>query len=406
MRNLFWTCTLALVCTPLASAQDFAALQAIINENIPATLQMVPELGRKPPTQESIDASKAVYEAAAKIYALPDLTAEDQQRVLQREAAALMVLAYADSQTYFPKLTLISDELEKRGLPKIVKETEKHVLGIGGTLVTNTGNGSTTIGNVEPLAERMIMYAEQFPGAESLQIIDIFLQRIRSMNNAAHRDRRLALAAPIFQKYYQKINHSARALALEPDIMRATLPGQPMFITGVDINGQDLDWQSLNDKVVLLQFWGTWCAHCKEEMPELIALYEKYHDAGLEIIGVNTGVKGDDAAKVKQFLDTQSFGGKRIPWTILHEGLGQSKNNTTMTKIYGIDELPVLILVGRNGKVLNLHPLPATLDNLIGDATSIFATVELTEEERQKRDEAIKKQHEAIDEQIKKDLSL
>ena len=359
------------------------------------------ELGLQPPTQENISASKAVFEAATQIYALPNLSAEDHQRILQREAFALMVLAYADTPTYYPKLTLISDELDKRGLPKIAKATERHVLEIGGDLATRTGNKNANL-NVASLAERMVMYAEQHPGQESTQVIDHFLQRIRKMPNA-QRDRRLAVAAPIFQEYFKKINFAPKADALNPDILRSTLPGKDMILMGVDIDGKELDWYALKGKVVLVQFWGVWCANCIAEMSDLIDLYEKYHHAGFEIIGVNTGVQGDDVKKVKQFVDTKTFDGKKIPWTILHEGLGQSKNNTTMTKIYGIDELPVLILVGKNGKVLNLHPLPAMLDELVGNATSIFA--DLSEEDKKIIEEAKKKQLEALDEQFEKDIS-
>jgi thiol-disulfide isomerase/thioredoxin len=249
------------------------------------------------------------------------------------------------------------------------------------------------------------MYAEQYPGQDAVSIIDQFLQQIRSMNNAGHRDRRFALAAPIFQEYYTKINLTTKAFALTADIARATLPGNLMLLMGVDINGKDLDITSLNNKVVLLQFWGTWCPHCIEKIPELIALYEKYHAAGFEIIGVNTGVKGDDEKKVKQFVTGQTFGGKKIPWTILHEGLSERKNQLTMTKFYGIDELPVLILIDRNGTVLDLHPLPSTLDEHIAKATSLFAQVEFTEEEKKQIEENNKKRQEEEDRKIKLELA-
>ena len=407
MRTLLWTCTLTFVFVPLAFAQDLAQLRAAIEANVP-TRSVLNELGPKPPTQESVDASKAVFEAATKIYALPDLPAAELQWTLQREAAALIVLAYTESK-YYSRLARVSDELEAKGLgnSNIAKEAEKHVLEIGGALATAAGNNAMG-NNIGPLSERMVMYAEQYPGPESFQVIERFLQRIRLMKNAAHRDRRLAVAAPIFQKYYQKANHSARASALDPDISRSTLHGQPMLLMGVDINGKDLDRQSLNDKVVLLQFWGTWCVHCKEEMPGLIALYSKYRDSGFEIIGVNTGAKGDSPEKVKQFVDAPLPDGNRIPWTILHEGLSERKHKGfSMTKFYGIDELPVMILIGRNGKVLDLHPLFSTLEARIAEVTSLVFAVEseLTDEEKEASEDARKKRREEEDRRISKELS-
>jgi len=178
-----------------------------------------------------------------------------------------------------------------------------------------------------------------------------------------------------------------------------------MIIMGTDIDGKDFDSLLLHDKVVLFQFWGTWCVHCKEQMPELIALYEKYHDDGLEIVGVNTGVNGDDVKKVKRFIETPLAGGKKIPWTMLHEGLGESKNKWSMTKFYGIEELPVLILVGRNGKVRALHPPLSTLDTSIAKALSPLESMEWTEEEKKQLDENERKRNEEADRLIQEGLA-
>jgi len=401
MRTCLGTCTLLFFCSSLVSAQDFAQWQKVIEAHCPAELPK--DLGSKPSPPELVDACKKVVEAVRQIYALPNLSLSDRHWTLQREAVALIVLAHADVPNYYPRLTLVSDELDRAGNRKLAQLAEKHVLEIGTELAVKPNAANF---NTQALAERMVLYAEQYPGQESLRMIDSFLQNVRNMK-AAPRDRRLAVAAPIFQEYYQKINQTSKALDLEPDIQRSTLTGNHMFLMGVDINGKELDWRALEGKVVLLQFWGTWCVNCKADMPLLISLYEKYHQDGLEIIGINTAVQEDkDDRRVKQFVDTALFEGKKIPWTILHEGLGERKNKTTLTKIYGIKELPVLILIGRNGKVLDLHPLPSALDARIAEAVSPLAAVmdDLTEEEKQQFEEARRKQQEEIDRQIQKEL--
>ena len=401
MRNFLWTCALALFFVPFLSAQDLEQWRKTIDSNTPKISS--DEIGRKPPSPELVQSCKAVVEAATQIYALPDLDPKDLQWTLQREAIALIILTYAEPTAYYTKLVLMSDALEQRGLPKLAKEAEKHVLLIGGTLATAAKQGQNL--NVKSLAERMVMYAEQYPSQESVLVIDQFLQRIRAMNNPAYRDRRLAIAAPIFQEYFIKNNLSTKAFALTADIARATLPGKTLLLMGVDLNGKDLNITSFNNKVVLLQFWGTWCPHCIEEIPDLIALYEKYQSAGFEIIGVNTGVQGDSVQKVKQFVEGRTFNGKKIPWTILHEGAGDQNKQLTMTKFYGISELPVLILRGRNGTVLDLHPLPSTLDERISQATSLLARVEFTEEEKKQIEESTRQRQEEEDRRIKLELS-
>ena len=400
MRTFLWACSLILFLPAFVSAQNFEQLQKVIEANIPTGLPN--DLDRRPPSPELVEACKTVDGAVTQIYALPDLTERDRRWTLPREAFSLIILAYAEPLKYYQRLTLISDELEQRGLTTMLKETEKHVLVIGSILSTRTGNNAVNL-DIQPLAGRMVAYAQQFPGKESMDVIDHFLQRIRGMN-PAYRDRRLAVAAPVFQEYYRSVNHSARALALDSDVLRATLPGTPMYLFGVGIDGRDFDPNSVKDKVVLLQFWGTWCVHCKAEMPDLLALYEKYRADGFEIIGVNTATKGDqDEKRVKQFLDVP-VNGKKIPWTILHEGLGERKNQTSMTKLYGIEELPVLILIGRNGKVLDLHPLLSTLDDRIAKATSLLTSIEWTEEERKQLEEIERKRNEEVDRQIKEEL--
>jgi len=385
---------------PYVAAQDLAQLRQVIEDNIPATARLPENLGRTAVPQELIDAYTVALNAIDQIYALPNLDEQNRRWALQREAVARIVLAYVDTQTHYTRLTAISDELEELGLRSLARLTEEHVLRIGSVLATRTGADAPLI-NYQALAERMVLFVEQNPGQGSLQMIDQFLHQVRQIRQQSHRDRRLAVIAPIFQDFFKRIHHTPRALALEPDIQRATLPGNPMLLMGVDLNGYAFDPASVRGKVVLLQFWGTWCAPCREEMPDLITLYERYRADGFEIIGINTGVSGDDVARVRQFVDTTLFNGKRIPWRILHEGLGERQNRMTMTKFYGITELPVLILIGRDGIVRNLHPLPSALDRLIAEATSPLAAIEWTEEERQQLEANERQRQEEWDRQIR-----
>ena len=404
MRTLFWSCVLVSFLFPCVFAQDLAQLRKTIDDN---TLKQLPaDLGSGAVSQEIVDACKSVVEAANQIYALPGLDEQNRRWTLQRETIAQIILAYAgapvqDIRSTYARLTVLSDELNQWGTKNFAKMTEEHVLRIGIVLATRTGNNAVNV-DYQALAERMVMFVEEYPG--SLQLIDIFLREVRGIKMQQYRDRRLAEIGPVFQDYFVKIHHQARADALAPDIRRATLPGSTMFLHGVGIDGNAFNPAWIRDKVVLIQFWGTWCTPCREEMPALIALYEKYRADDFEIIGINTGITGDDERKVRQFVDTTLFGGKKIPWRILHEGLSkrQTPNRETVSEYYGITELPVLILIGRDGKVLKIHPLSSALDSLVADATSLRSRFEWTEEEKKQMEENDRRRDEETDRLIQR----
>ena len=74
---------------------------------------------------------------------------------------------------------------------------------------------------------------------------------------------------------------AAPALAV-PQIGEAAAP---LVVTALD--GTTFDLAKLRGKVVLVNYWATWCAPCRKEMPKLDAFYRHYHDRGLEIIGIS-----------------------------------------------------------------------------------------------------------------------
>src|ERR1700730_7100372 len=68
-------------------------------------------------------------------------------------------------------------------------------------------------------------------------------------------------------------------------------PAPPLVLTALD--GQTFDLEKLRDKVVLINFWATWCAPCRKEFPLLGAFYRRYHDHGLEVIAISIDRSGD-----------------------------------------------------------------------------------------------------------------
>jgi thiol-disulfide isomerase/thioredoxin len=129
-----------------------------------------------------------------------------------------------------------------------------------------------------------------------------------------------------------------------------SLPGKPMEISGPLLDGQPFDQKSLAGKVVLVDFWATWCGPCVAEIPNMVEQYEKYHAKGFEIVGISLDEEKD---KVDAFVAE-----RKIPWPIIYAGKGWQDPTA---QFYGISGIPQLILIGRDGNVITLDARGAKL---------------------------------------------
>lgn len=126
---------------------------------------------------------------------------------------------------------------------------------------------------------------------------------------------------------------------------RLSLIGSEVTLDGTLTNGQPLDWPALRGKVVLVDFWATWCQPCLKLLPELEQLHAKYHNQGLEIVGVSLD---NDRKALDGFLAN-----RQLPWPILANVAGKSPEIPEQNAVrYGVEAIPVVILVDKQGKAV------------------------------------------------------
>lgn len=118
--------------------------------------------------------------------------------------------------------------------------------------------------------------------------------------------------------------------------------GKTIDLKGKSLDGQTVDLLTLRGKTVLVHYWATWCGPCKDDMVELKRLQAKFAGKPLQIVGVNLD---NEAAEAAGWLKTN-----RHPWPQLHETGGLEGR---LAAELGIWTLPTMILVDKEGKVVN-----------------------------------------------------
>jgi thiol-disulfide isomerase/thioredoxin len=106
------------------------------------------------------------------------------------------------------------------------------------------------------------------------------------------------------------------------------------------LSGEQINLASLKGKVVLIDFWATWCGPCLRVMPDLVETYRQYHNQGFEIIGISLD---KDKYQLDKYM--QEAG---MTWPQYYDGLVWSNK---IARRFGVRGIPHMVLIDKNGAV-------------------------------------------------------
>jgi thiol-disulfide isomerase/thioredoxin len=155
---------------------------------------------------------------------------------------------------------------------------------------------------------------------------------------------------------------SGSAAAQTSSVAACDANGKPAKLDFVfkDINNRNASLSNFKGKVIILDFWATWCVPCKAEIPGFIALQQKYAARGLQVIGLSVD---DSLPTAKKYADQM-----KMNYPVL---LAEGKEDILMA-YDPIPSIPVSVVIGRDGKICSKHLGIASMDVFEQEIASLF----------------------------------
>lgn len=138
--------------------------------------------------------------------------------------------------------------------------------------------------------------------------------------------------------------------------------GKPLDIKFIATDGKRVDLSRMKDKVVLVDFWATWCGPCVEEIPTIKKAYDQFHSRGFDVIGISLD---SDKDTLNRFIQHE-----KLPWPQYFDGKGWQNK---YAKQYGIAQIPTMWLVDKEGRLTDINArgdLKAKVEKLLGEPSA------------------------------------
>lgn len=307
-------------------------------------------LSKRPPNAEAqAKAIAAIREASGRILAGEPNDAEAQLAVQWNTMFATSV----------EELEALAEKLKEAGKTKLLRQVRGAVLGRQLREVTR-GAGDESKKRLGELVEEVKKHLAEGPLGRS--DVSLALNAGRAVEASGNTELAAETYATLAKLLAASEDETIAKLGktMEGIGRRLNLVGKEMEVEGIILGGEKFDWSKYRGKVVLVDFWASWCGPCVREVPNMKDIYAQYHDRGFDIVGISLDRSRE---QLEAFLKE-----KQIPWTILYK----DEERSPTIAYYGVMAIPAMILVDKDGKVVSTRArgeqLRTELEKLLGPA--------------------------------------
>ena len=280
--------------------------------------------------------SAAIVEACDRI--LADKSAKETVHLvaIENKLAILHRAACNGDEKADQQLAAFVAALKDDARPRVARETaffneERKVLN------ASDSKGEEIAALLKELQE---YYAKEKLAGKHLRMASATVDLINKLEDGDAREKHFSAFGEVFAKSSDKeLARYGKKLAKKPETQESDLVGKPLELAGNTADGKAFAWEKYRGKVVIVDFWATWCGPCRKEMPNVKALREKLKDQAFEIVGVSVD-------KDLEALDTY-LQENQIPWeTLAGDEAGE------LAEKYGVRGIPTMMLVDQKGNVV------------------------------------------------------